>query len=1113
MSELISAKDWSATPLGPIDSWPASLRTTVSLCLASNFPINIIWGPEAIQIYNIGYRVVCGSAHPQSLGESYRITWASAWPAIGEPFDNARQGQTSFLENQRMFLERNGYLEETFFTFSLSPILNELGEVVGLFHPVTETTAAMLSERRTRALRDIANRAGSADSSKAACGLIIETLAQYSTDVAFAKIYSYTTDTDSVQLLGTTIDDSGNSEFGGVTTAALAGWPFGDVLATGKGMLVLDVLERAGAIACSDYGEMVSRAFVVPIRTKAIGPPFGFAVIGLSTRLAFNAAYKGFVEMLGEAIGVAVGAALAYQAERQRADELTALDQAKTAFFSNVSHEFRTPLTLMLGPLQDALDDTQEPLGPGQRARHALVNRNALRLLKLVNTLLDFSRIQAGRVVAAYSPTDLPLLTTGLASAFGGAIEKAGLVFKVDIQELGEAVFVDHDMWEKVVLNLLSNAFKFTFEGEIELQLEKRGDFAHLTVRDTGIGIPAEEMPNLFQRFHRVEGVHGRTYEGSGIGLALVSEIVKLHGGTVSVKSQPGTGSAFEVAIPFGSSHLPAHQVRFDSAASAIDPLHLTFVDEASGWLPNPSSAYAADSSSVSSPVDLPAHSPGSLAPGRRRRILIAEDNADMRAYLTGLLHSVGELEAVEDGLEALESIRRSRPDLIISDVMMPHLDGLALLARLRADPAMAGIPFMLLSARAGEESRIEGLRLGADDYLVKPFSANELVARVSTQLKLGEVRSLAEMERNRLYEFFMQAQIPLVILQGADYRFFLANEPYEKLVGKKVVGKTVLELFTKLESDLLIPLLDQVYNTGEALVVKEVGFRLAGKDGVMEDGFIDLSYHPFREASGEITGLLAMVIDVTEHVRARTKIKNVVARLTEERELRERFVFALTHDLRTPLSVVHMAGVLLKKKVHEPQELTLLANRIVNNAKRADVMICDLLDANHIQGGQQMPVVVTLGFLDEIVAAASEELSEVYGKRFRVSHESVPLPGLWDGKSIRRVVENLVGNAFKYGKPDGPVTLGLSASGDWVDVTVHNEGNALSSTEQEEIFAPFYRTPSASSGTQPGWGVGLTLVKGIAQAHGGSVRVESTPDDGTTFLVQFPIDGKADAA
>jgi CheY-like chemotaxis protein len=480
--------------------------------------------------------------------------------------------------------------------------------------------------------------------------------------------------------------------------------------------------------------------------------------------------------------------------------------------------------------------------------------------------------------LAAYRPTDLARLTKGLVSAFAGAIEKAGLAFKVEVQDLDEPVFVDHDMWEKIVLNLLSNAFKFTFAGEIELRLQKREGFAHLTVRDTGSSMPAEALPNLFQRFHRVAGAQGRVYEGSGIGLALVGELVKLYGGTVSVTSQPGAGSAFEVAIPLGSSHLPAHQVRQDMASLPLDPQHLAFVAEATGWLPNASPPRAAQAAGAFLPVALPANAPGALLPARRRRILIAEDTADMRAYLMGLLQCVGEVEAVEDGMQALESIRRSRPDLIVSDIMMPHLDGLQFLARLRADPAIAGIASVLLSARAGEKARIEGLQLGANAYLVKPFSANELVARVSTQLKLGEMRRLAETERKRLYEFFLQAQIPLAILLGAEHRFFLANAPYKKLVGKRVIGKTVLELFEKAQSDLLIPLLDQVYATGVPLLAKEVGFRLAGPDGVMQGGFINLSVHPFRESSGEITGLLAVVIDVTQQVRARTAIEDAVA-------------------------------------------------------------------------------------------------------------------------------------------------------------------------------------------------------------------------------------------
>lgn len=884
LSELIRAKDWSATPLGPIESWPQSLRTTVSLCLASNFPIDIIWGPESIQIYNAGYRVLCGGAHPRTLGESYRVTWASAWPVIGGPFERACQGETSYLENQRMFLERNGYLEETFFTFSLSPIRDELGGVAGIFHPVTETTAVMLSERRTRALRDVANKAGSAESIQEASRLIIETLSEYRGDVPFVILYRHEAASDRLRLLGAIGVEAGSPAVGDAVDPDSAPWPFREVLDAGQGLLVEEVVARVGAIPCADYPEAIARAFVIPIKTNALASAFGFAVVGLSTRLPVDESYQSFIEMLGAVVGTALGATLAYEEARRRSDELLALDEAKTAFFSNVSHEFRTPLTLMLGPLEDSLACTEEPLHPRQRGRLELVNRNALRLLKLVNTLLDFSRIQAGRVEAVYRPTDLARMTADLASVFRAAIEKAGLAFKVELEDLGEPVFVDHDMWEKIVLNLLSNAFKFTFEGEIEVRLGRRDEHACLTVRDTGGGIPAEELPNLFQRFHRVEGSHGRTYEGSGIGLALIHELVKLHGGTIGVASQEGLGSCFEIVLPFGRAHLPAERVSPDAAPAAGSPLRSTVIEEASGWLPEPGEARPAHVASAAASAVALARASVATTPAFRQRIVIAEDNADMRAYLTGLLQPLGEVEAVGDGEAALGAIRSRRPDLILSDVMMPRLDGFGLLERLRADPSIAGIPLVLLSAKAGEESRIEGLQLGADDFLVKPFSARELVARVTTQLKLGEARRIAETERNRLHEFFMQSPIPMVILLGPDHRFFLANEPYEKLIGQKVVGKTVLELFAAQETDVFIPLLDRVYATGRPLVRKGLEFRLPDERGALQDGFIDVSYHAFRESTGEIRGILAIVLDVTEQVRARKTIEDVVAQLTEER-------------------------------------------------------------------------------------------------------------------------------------------------------------------------------------------------------------------------------------
>ena len=404
------------------------------------------------------------------------------------------------------------------------------------------------------------------------------------------------------------------------------------------------------------------------------------------------------------------------------------LDAAKTAFFSNISHEFRTPLTLMLGPLEDALG------APGQTLAVEplrMVHRNALRLMRLVNSLLDFSRIEAGRVRASYEPSDLSALTGDLASTFRSAIERAGLTLEVDCEQLPEPVYVDQELWEKIVLNLLSNALKFTFEGSIGVSVRWCGDHAELRIRDTGTGIPESELPHLFERFHRVHGARSRTHEGSGIGLALVHDLVKAHGGTVLVASRPGEGTTFTVTIPRGSAHLPPERVSPTRPTASTSTSSIPFVEEALRW----SSGPGLGASGIPSPRD----------PAKEvARVLIADDNADLREYIVGLLRGAYAVEAVVDGQAALEAARRQKPALVLSDVMMPGLDGFGLLRALRADPALRDVPVILLSARAGEESTVEGLEAGADDYLSKPFAARELLARVRTHVDLSLMRQKA---------------------------------------------------------------------------------------------------------------------------------------------------------------------------------------------------------------------------------------------------------------------------------------------------------------------------------------------------------------------------------
>jgi signal transduction histidine kinase len=765
MGKLIRSMDWSKSPLGPIESWPQSLRTTVGLCLASNFPIAVVWGPDHVQIYNDGYWPICGAKHPTSMGQDFTVCWAAPWPVIGEAFDRALAGETSFLEDQRMFLDRNGYIEETCFTFSFSPIRDESGGVGGLFHPVTETTSRMLSERRVRSLRDLASSAGKAQTMEEACTLAAQTLAAYEFDLPFVLFYLFDDAGREARLTascGLPLGTVASPEKIILTPAdSPAVWPLSQLARSSQPIHCKDLARQFSSLATGPYPEPVKEALVLPIVPPGCAQPVGSIVVGISSRLALNDTYRAFFDLIVAGVTSAVANARSYQEERKRAEALAEIDRAKTAFFSNVSHEFRTPLTLMLGPLEDELAEDTEPLPAARRERLQTAHRNSLRLLKLVNTLLDFSRIEAGRVQATYEPTDLAVYTAELASVFRSAIEKAGLTFTIDCPPLPEMVHIDRDMWEKIVLNLLSNALKHTFQGGISVNLAWRDDFAELQVSDTGIGIPESALPHVFERFHRVKDAKSRTHEGTGIGLALVQELTTLHGGSVVVASVENRGTTFTVTAKTGIAHLPADRIgskhHLTSTAAHAD----AYVEEALHWLSNSPTAAAptstntavANSDATPDSSSTAASAIGvttlqslvnvdrAIATTTRSRILWADDNADMRDYVRRLLASRYDVIAVPDGLTAIAHALDNPPDLILTDVMMPGLDGFGLLGALRKDQRTHTIPVILLSARAGEESSVEGLNAGADDYLAKPFSAKELLARVRTHLELARLR------------------------------------------------------------------------------------------------------------------------------------------------------------------------------------------------------------------------------------------------------------------------------------------------------------------------------------------------------------------------------------
>ena len=642
------AFDWASSPIGPPESWPQALKTAVRIMLTSQQPIWIGWGEELTYLYNDPYKSIIGGKHPWALGRPASKVWSEIWEDIAPLLAKAMGGdEGTYVEAQLLIMERNGFPEETYYTFSYSPIPTDDGSPGGIFCANTDDTQRVITERQLSLLRDLAASAAESRSVGQACERSAAALATDSRDLPFALIYLAEPGGARAELAATSGIDTGHPAVKQALSLADGAepWPVAHAFRLNAPILVPDLDALFGvAFPTGGWRQTPTRAVVLPIPASGDTGRSGLLIAGLNPFRLYDTPYQDFLALVAGQISAAITNADAYQEERRRAEALAEIDRAKTAFFSNVSHEFRTPLTLMLSPLEEALDRDGVP--HEQRSLLGIAHRNGLRLLKLVNTLLDFARIEAGRVTAHFTPVDLASFTAELASNFRSALDRAGLRLVIDTPPLPQPVHVDRDMWEKIVLNLLSNAFKFTFDGEIAISMRPAADGRHavIEVRDTGTGILAAEIPHLFERFRRVEGARGRSIEGSGIGLALVQELVKLHSGTISVDSEIGRGSTFRITLPFGTGHLPAGRPRHAALQVSTNVRAQAYLDEAIGWLSDggdadlPPPSGAQDLGIVATPA------------AGRPHILLADDNRDMRDYVARLLGDAYEVEAVGDG-------------------------------------------------------------------------------------------------------------------------------------------------------------------------------------------------------------------------------------------------------------------------------------------------------------------------------------------------------------------------------------------------------------------------------------------------------------------------------
>jgi signal transduction histidine kinase len=674
------------------------------------------------------------------------------------------------------------------------------------------------------------------------------------------------------------------------------------------------------------------------------------------------------------------------------------LDQLKTNFFANVSHELRTPLTLILAPVDDILRAGK--LDAEDKESLELVQRNARSLLAHVNNLLDLSKLDAGMIKSEYSAVDLVQLARATASHFDGLARDKQLKFEL-LMPTQLLARIDADKIGRVLINLLSNAFKFTpRHGSIVLELTHRAgttkdgpELAVLAVRDSGEGVPESEREHVFERFRQSNTNSGRTGNGTGLGLSIVREFVRLHGGDARIDNAPEGGALFEITLPLAP---PADSKAEAYAETAAGELALT-----------PDLSALAPSTWIGTPG---ARSVETLPPDKAGKplVLLVEDNPDMRTLLTRTLRSTYRVLSAEDGEAGLSEAIKRKPDLIVSDVMMPKMNGEQLVHAVRATSELDAVPILLLTAKADDALRARILEMGAQDYLLKPFSRDELLARVKNLITIKRTRDLLQNE--------VEAQRDDVETLSRDV--ILRKHELERALSDAREARKAAELASRAKSD---------------------------------------------------------------------------------------FLSLVSHELRTPIASIELQLDRLLRGTAgniSEQQLSILA-RIGRSSARLLDMVESLLEFARVESGR---LTVRRERVDLVAAVRDvvEDLrprAEVKSVQLLLTTQSDALSVETDLRLLRLILVNLIDNAIKY-TDEGRIDVTLSGSSQGIVLRVIDTGSGIDLAHQELIFQPFEQLESVRSKRERGVGLGLTLVRSIANALGAQVSLESREGAGTAFTV-----------
>lgn len=1099
MGRRIREFDWEATELGKPQGWPQSLKTCIRIMLSSKQPIWIGWGTELLKFYNDAYIDIVRGKHPHALGEPASVVWKDIWKDIEPLLSRAMErDEGTYVESRLLIMVRSGFPEETYYTFSYTPVLGADGRPAGIICYNTADTERILSERALKTMQQL-DTLGEKRREEEVFAQVGRALSANVLDFPFALLYRISDDGEQARLVATSGVTQVDAPLDGHIKLAQAGEHYDQLVATIRQGRMTEAISRGHWKDLGKGGWDVSPKYVVylPIHSASRKSPLALLAIGLNPYRKFDEAYRNFLQQIADRIALGLGNVMAYEEEQRRLRMLEELDKAKTLFFTNISHEFRTPLMLMLGPLEELLDHGAAGLSQADHTKVEVTHRNALRLLKLVNTLLDFSRMEGGRAQARFVKTDLAAYTQNLASNFRSIIEKAGVNFQVAVCSEPCEAYVDRQMWEKVVFNLLSNAFKYTWEGQITLELNRHERQFRLAVTDTGVGIPAEELPHMFERFHRVQNPSGRTYEGTGIGLSLTKELVNLHGGTITVESIEGAGSRFTVTIPRGNAHLEASQV-YEEDEDITETISDFYVREAETLLvPSPSSD---DATSMESGY-------------RKEWVLIADDNADMRQHIQSLLGNQYRTLTATNGVEALELIRKHRPALVLSDIMMPEMDGIALLKAVKADSFTAHIPVILITARAGEESRIEGIEIGADDYIVKPFSSRELIVRAQAQIRMSSARNKIEASE-RQFRTLTETLPQLIWMTDAQGKQIFASGRWMEYTGMLPVGESSWRTIVHPDD---IEQVSQSWmhslRTGES---HRTEIRLKSKTG-------EYRWHagmgePIRDESGAIITWIGAFSDIhNQRIFTEALEKEVEQRtqdlLNANREL-ESFNYVASHDLQEPLRKIQTFIHLIERNGYDHEQSRAYFRKIYLAAQRMSELIKSVLAYSKLsQEGEAMQQVDLNKVMDDIRVDFELAIEERHAVL-----TCDPLPVIrGNALQMNQLFSNLISNSLKFSSAAPEITITCTAgTGSHISlapvelharlyhhICVRDNGIGFEPEFQEKIFTLFQRLHRRQE--YAGTGIGLSIVKKIVEQHEGFISAESHPGEGATFHVWLP--------